>query len=252
MTAERPNANGLIYKFDPDTEIFVEYEAPGESPFDITADSRGTIWFTDFRGGTINSLNPRTGLILVEYQAPDGVNQHCRGIAVDLNDVVWSTCGTTLVKYHRNPLRILEDVFAIPKALKPFGVFADDTGVIWILDQHHTTLYRFNADSEDFDDWLVPPFPDETTVDPHWLVKRGDTIYYTGFTGVVGTFNVRRDTFGAYISSPSRGTEAGSGAYDIAIDRVGRVWFTEALANKLSHVVFPRLPNPRPIPIPRD
>lgn len=240
---------GLLYKFDPDTETFAEYMAPGEDPFDIAIDSRGVAWFTDFVGGTINSINTRTGLTLVEYRAP--VGQPCRGIAVDVNDVVWSTCGNTLVRYRRTPLAILEEVFAVPKGVKPFGVIAD-AGLIWIVDQHATRLYRFNDATDTFTSWVIPGRPKDdplggggTTVDPHWLVKKGDLIYYTGFTGVLGSFNVKTQSFGAYLFSPSR-AKGGSGAYDIATDRVGRVWFTEVTANKLSRLYefSPILPKP--------
>ena len=248
ITATWQGGNGLIYKFDPDTETFVEYLAPGEDPFDMAIDSRGVAWFTDFVGGTINSINTRTGLTQVEYQAP--VGQPCRGIAVDANDVVWSTCGATLVRYRRNPLVILEEVFSIPKGIKPFGVIAD-AGLIWIVDQHATRLYRFNDATDTFTNWVIPSLPQEdplggggTTVDPHWLAKKGDLIYYTGFTGVLGNFNVKTQSFGSYLFSPSRTTA--SGAYDIATDRVGRVWFTEVTANKLSRLYefSPQLPGP--------
>jgi streptogramin lyase len=248
ITATWQGGSGLLYKFDPDTETFVEYLAPGEDPFDIAVDSRGVAWFTDFIGGTINSINTRTGLTLVEYRAP--VGQHCRGIAVDANDVVWSACGATLVRYRRTPLAILEEVFALPKGVKPFGVIAD-AGLMWIVDQQATRLYRFNDATDTFTSWVIPSLPQEdplggggTTVDPHWLVKKGDLIYYTGFTGVLGSFNVKTQSFGSYLSSPSR--TKGSGAYDIATDRVGRVWFTEVTANKLSrfYEFSPTLPKP--------
>jgi streptogramin lyase len=106
ITATWQGGRGLIYTFDPDTETFVEYLAPGEDPFDIIVDSRGVAWFTDFTGGTINSINTRTGLTVVEYRA----GQQCLGIAVDANDVVWLTCGATLVRYRRITLPTVYDV----------------------------------------------------------------------------------------------------------------------------------------------
>jgi streptogramin lyase len=249
VTAAWPGANGLIYEFDPDTSTFVEYLAPGDNPFDIAVDSHGKVWFTDFTGGTINSLSPASGVFLEEYQAPAGA--HCRSLAIDANDVVWSTCGNTLVRYYRSPLRILQNVFVVPKGIKPFGIIVGELGIVWLIDQHASRLYRFDDATDTFTSWIVPPLPDSdplgaggTTVDPHWLVKKGDIIYFTGFTGVLGTFNVKSQTFGSYLFSPSRAT--GSGAYDIAVDRGGRVWFTEVNANKLSRLYefSPQLPGP--------
>ncbi len=258
LTAVRSDANGLVYRFDPSTEEFTEYEAPdregySSSPHDIVVDSRGIAWFTDLFLGTLTSINPTGGHVHTEYRTDGdaGTWPPTRGVAVGANDVIWCACGTDLVRYHRtfeDPVVATLGIHPIPDAGRPRGVIVDGA-LVWVLDQNGV-LYRFTPSAGTFDSWVVPPLPGvEGTVDPHWLVKGGNAIAYTGFVGVVGTFNVRSETFGPYVVSPSRDEPGGSGAFDIAMDPAGRVWFTEASANALSRLVF-RLPPPRQIRIP--
>jgi streptogramin lyase len=218
------------------------------------------VWFTDSEQGTVNAIGNRD-IVLEQYRTPledfNSAGQGALGLAIDANGVVWCACGLNLVKI---PGLLGDPVeYPIPDAVKPHGIIADDEGLVWIIDQHGARLHRFDPAAETFDgQWQIPDFSGgahsdtDVPVDPHWLARRGNTIYFTGFTGVVGTFIVSREVFENYVRSPSRV----SGVYDIAIDRAGRVWVTEAQANKLSRLVVgpqPRPwilpPGPPPIPI---
>ncbi len=251
-----------ILSFDQDTEEFEEFAIPAEiaaEPHDIAVDSRGTVWFTDTGVGVI-SLDPERGAFVRQYVTPEASlglgGIAALGISIDPGGGVWCTCGTDLVRLgwlaRRGLIRggIIRDVLVepIPDGLKPHGVFAESASRAWVIDQHNPTLHRYDRGGRSFTSWPLPGA--KFTIDPHWVVKRGRTLYFTGFGGVLGTFDASRETFGAYVVSPSREPlNVATGAFDIAIDRAGRVWLTEINANALSRLAVERLPRP-PIPPP--
>jgi streptogramin lyase len=256
VTATVPDG-GRVYHFDPETETFETYETAGGQPYDVAVDSHGVVWFTDLEQGTINSI--RAGSVREEYRMPEGSFSSpgvgALGIAVDPDDAVWCACGTDLVRLSVGALHVDVLVRPIPGAVKPHGVFAQDGNRIWVLDQHANRLFRYDRGSDAFDDWQVPALVEddvEIIVDPHWLVVRGATVYFTGFAGVVGTFDTRREVFGGYVVSPGREAAGGAtGAYDIALERSGRIWLTEVLEPyALSRLAIARLAPPRRIPPP--
>lgn len=272
LTAYTGDSPGRVYKFDPDTERFdPPYETPGSDPYDIAVDSRGIVWFTDQNPGTVNSIHE--GRVVEEYETPEESRINtlgAYGLAVDSDNAVWCACGKDLVRIFKSvtraPGRTSFIRYPIPDAAIPHGVFAETPNRIWIMDQgsnrKHGRLIRFTrrlrvhracttcggaplAPSplvDTFDDWPLPAFGkdgENAVIDPHWLVVRAGTLYFTGFAvGVVGTFDTRRETFGAYLLSPGRDDDdvvgGNTGAYDIAVDPNGRVWFTEVQAGAYS------------------
>ncbi len=253
-------AAGFIFSFDPETEAFETWEVPeelGVSPHDIAVGAY--VWFTDTEIGLI-SLNPRTGAFAAEYLTPDDARAGtvaALGVSIDPSGGVWCTCGLDLVRIGWRVIGRLRQIVIrevlvrrVPDARKPHGVLADDANVAWVLDQHSLGLHRFDRSRDAFDSWDVPGA--KFSIDPHWLVRRGPSVYFTGFAGVLGRFDVGQETFDAYLVSPSR-AEVGTatGAFDVAIDRAGRVWFTEINAEMLTRLDIRRLPPPRiPPPIP--
>jgi streptogramin lyase len=256
----------MILGFDPDGAAFESFQVPVPAPVatepgDIAVDSRGTVWFVDRVHG-VRSLEPRTGDFRIEYRTPEASlvtsnDLAALGIAVGPDDAVWCTCGADLVRLKRGIVIGLDrlvrvtfvDVWPIPQAAKPHGIVAESADIVWVIDQHTSTLHRFDRTSaEPFTSWSIPPRPGgKGTVDPHWLARRGTTVYFTGYVGVLGTFDARRESFGGYVVSPS-----GTGPFDVAIDRVGRVWFTETGENSssLSRLVVDRLLPRPPLPGP--
>ena len=241
------STEGIIYRFDPDTEEFEGFRVPtgilATDPGDLAVDAHGTVWFVDRTRG-IWSLNPRTRDFRIEYETPEESRVTSNDLAalaitVGPDGAVWCTCGADLVRLKRGIVfgvdRIVGvtflDVWPIPDAAKPHGLVAESANVVWLIDQHTSTLHRFDrSGGESFTSWQIPPRPGgKGTVDPHWLATRGTTVYFTGYVGVLGTFDTRRETFGQYVLSPS-----GTGPFDLAIDRVGRVWFTETSASSQS------------------
>jgi streptogramin lyase len=256
LTARR-DGGGRLYKFDSETETSVTYATPGSKPYDIVVDRRGIVWFTDWSEGTVNSLH--AGVVTEEYRTPaaslNWSHTGALGIAVDSSDAVWCACGTDLVRIWKTVTKIPAagrqvDVYPIPDASIPHGVVAETSTRIWIMDQGWNwkagRLIRFTRGCDrclvpvdTFDGWPLPAFVEDgvgVIVDPHWLVLRTGTVHFTGFAGVVGTFDTRRETFGPYVVSPGRDVATTSGAYDIAIDPGGRVWFTEVNTPALSRV----------------
>jgi virginiamycin B lyase len=254
---------GLILSFDPETEVFNSHPIPeqfGTEPHDIAVSSRGTIWFTDLGIGLI-SFNPETGDFVEQYRTPEASLGEGRvaalGVSLDSSGGVWCTCGLDLVRIGLRVIRglrvvVIREVLVlpVPEALKPHGVFAENANVAWVLDQHTARLHRFDRVRDAFDSWSLPGA--KFIIDPHWLVKRGESVYFTGFAGVLGRFDTARETFDAYVVSPSRAElQAATGAFDIAMDRAGRVWLTEINPETLSRLGVQRFPPPRiPPPVP--
>lgn len=251
----------FILGFDQDTETFEQFAIPEEiatAPHDIAVDARGTVWFTDLGVGVI-SLDPERGAFVRQYETPEASlapgDIAALGISIDPAGGVWCTCGTDLVRLGWRVIRglrggIVRDVLVepIPDARKPHGVFAETATRAWVIDQHTATLHRYERGDHAFSSWPLPGA--KFAVDPHWVVARGRTVYFTGFGGVLGTFDAARETFGVYVVSPTRQAEGvASGAFDLVIDRAGRVWLTEVNATALSRLAVRRFEAP-PIPPP--
>jgi streptogramin lyase len=258
----------LLMRFDPLSEDFDSWQIParfGSMPRDIAVDSWGWVWFVDQELG-VNSFSPGSQTFTAEYRTPEESRVGdeltpiaALGISIDPLRQVWCTCGKDLVRLAKLLVRPLigrlqwvtfVDSWPIPTSeepgSKPYGIFAERSDRVWLIDQHPATLLRFDLPDAGFTSWPIRLESDvKGLVDPHWLVKRGSTVFFTGFAGAMGIFDTRRETF-QYIL-------ADGAPFDIAVDRAGRVWFTElgptAEEGWLSRLVERRLSPPAP-PIP--
>ncbi|MGE3843476.1 MAG: hypothetical protein AB7I50_18040 [Vicinamibacterales bacterium] len=269
MTALDEDGGGEILSFDPDAETFQRWPIPadvGDAPHDLAVAGNGTVYFTDSGVGLI-SLNPVTGTFTVQYRTPANAlagQVAGLGVSIDPSGGVWCTCGLDVVRLGWRLIRGLREILIrdllvrrVPDARKPYGIVSDSANVAWILDQQSLGLHRFDRQRDAFESWDVPsatiPNADLVLpVDPHWMAVRGNSVYFTGLIGVLGRFDAAQAAFDNYLLSPARADVHGSsGAFDIAIDRAGRVWFTETTANTLTRLDVRRLSPPRiPPPIP--
>jgi virginiamycin B lyase len=64
-------AGNKIGRFDPETEIFKEFDLPGPnpSPYAIGIDRNHMIWYSSHEQDTLNRLDPKTGDV-IEYPYP--------------------------------------------------------------------------------------------------------------------------------------------------------------------------------------
>ena len=86
------NRAGKVARFDPGTQTFREYDAPGGprgQPYTIEVDSTGHVWFSQFdpTANDLVELDPATGK-MTSYKIPGGPAL-VRKLSVDAHNTVW-------------------------------------------------------------------------------------------------------------------------------------------------------------------
>lgn len=82
-------SKGQVTKFDPKTEEYTEYYAPGSwgQIRRIGVDSKGIVWFSEYTTGIVGRLDPTTGK-MTEYKLPtNGANPY--EVWPDKTDKIW-------------------------------------------------------------------------------------------------------------------------------------------------------------------
>jgi virginiamycin B lyase len=123
------SANALM-RISPAGEIS-EYEIPtrGSAPSDVAVDSKGGVWFLEFRG---NKIGRHANGKFDEFPVPDGVSA-VSGIAAAPDGSVWfgAMRGGLLGRFKDGKFRL----FRLPREdARPFSVAIDRQGNVWYAD----------------------------------------------------------------------------------------------------------------------
>ena len=133
-------------------------QIPGEPSgisYDVAVDSKGGVWFTETRLGTIARLDPQTGET-TEYKPPETPNMN--GIMIDGGDNVWFSdfMGHKLGKL--DPKTRAFKMYQPPTAnARPYGIVEEKkTGSIWFADYNGNNITRFDPKTETFTQYPIP------------------------------------------------------------------------------------------------
>ena len=130
---------------------------PRSQPYGIVFDSKGTVWFEEFGGPRLASLDPQT-MALKEYTLPNA-DTRPRRLAITSDDKLWYT------DYSRGYLGMYDTVsgqtkeWASPSGPKtyPYGITVLDD-IVWYVEggSKPNLLVRFDPRSEQFQSWEIP------------------------------------------------------------------------------------------------
>jgi streptogramin lyase len=209
------SANDELWSFDVETKQFkawkfpVPQDYPGDSlgawlkvpgqphspvfaaSYHVAVDSKGIVWFSQLRLGTLVSLDPSTGK--TRTYKPSGTPS-IRGILIDAEDNIWF-CG-----FHGHKIGVLNPTSGEIKEFQPptpnatpYGMVQDrKNGYIWFSDLNGNNITRFDPTTKEFIEYPIPTraaAPRFIGIDPMGRVWFGE--FFTGKIGVLDPGNRR-------------------------------------------------------------
>ncbi|MGI0064821.1 MAG: virginiamycin B lyase family protein, partial [Nitrosopumilaceae archaeon] len=196
----------MLLKYEQDAGNFVEYAIPtvSASPFALTRDSLGNIWFTESQAGKIGIINPQTGKIR-EF-TPDPLIEAPEALYFDKEGMLWIAAhtGHALVKF--NP--ILETFERVPvpdKDALPFGMIEDRFGNIW-FGQH--AIDKIGVYDPQNDNLLEVPVPTQSSFVQFLTSDDKDNIWFVEQQGnKVGMIKITEVTNLGIVQSQNQKSE---------------------------------------------
>jgi virginiamycin B lyase len=160
--------------------------------YHVAVDSKGIVWFSQLRLGTLVSLDPRTGK--TKTYKPSGTPS-IRGILVDQEDNIWF-CG-----FHGHKIGVLNPKTGEIKEFQPptpnatpYGMVQDRrNGYIWFSDLNGNNITRFDPTKKEFVEYPIPTraaSPRFIGMDPAGRVWFSE--FFAGKIGVVDPGGARR------------------------------------------------------------
>jgi virginiamycin B lyase len=176
----------------PDDSLGAWLKVPGHpsSPviagsYHVAVDSKGIVWFSQLRLGTLVSLDPQTGK--TRTYKPSGAPS-IRGILVDGEDNIWFCAfhGHKIGELNPKTGEIKEFQPPTPNAT-PYGMVQDRrNGYIWFSDLNGNNITRFDPTTKEFVEYPIPTraaSPRFIGIDPMGRVWFGE--FFAGKIGVV-------------------------------------------------------------------
>ena len=175
-------------RFDPKTQKFDTYDIAG---YDLAVDSHQNAWSTDGPKGTIDRVDPKTGLIK-RYAVPGAT--FMRGIEVDAQDNVWfgDVMGHRLGRIDAKTEQMT--FFEPPTGnFSPYGIIVDKkTGRLWLADYLGANVTRFDPATGKFTEF---PFPSRVQMIRFFAEDPQGRVWFTDFTnGKIGVLETGERT----------------------------------------------------------
>src|SRR6266702_5084779 len=129
------------------------------APNELALDARGTVWFTEFNGDALGSLDPRTGLMRhYPLSARRSVQMLVPyGVTVDREGMVWFTEMSAGRIGRLDPTTGRIRLFTSPRsAMAPMEIARDAQGIIWVTSFSGGLLLRLDPRSGTFTSYEAP------------------------------------------------------------------------------------------------
>ncbi|MBM4193094.1 MAG: lyase [Gemmatimonadetes bacterium] len=225
QAGEAPSGN-YVARIDPKTGEFRKYQlAPGTNPHTCLVDSKGMVWYTGNRNGTLGKIDPKTGEITV-YKLTDSTVRDPHTMVFDKDGNVWFTAQQTnaigFFNVKTEQFRIVKP--PLPQGARstnPYGIVLDSKGRPWF------NLFNTNMigtiDPVTFE-LKTYPLASDSTRNRRIAITSDDKVYYTDY---------RRGRLGMLDPATGKVTDwalpggAASLPYGMIIDDQNRVWVAE-------------------------
>ncbi len=225
QAGQAPTGN-YVARLDPKTGAFKKYELdPGTNPHTCLVDSKGMVWYTGNRNGTLGKIDPKTGEI-TKYAIPDSTVRDPHTMVFDRNGNIWFTAQQTnaigFFDIKTEKFRIVKPpVPAGARSTNPYGIVMDSKNRPW-FNLFNTNLIG-TVDPVTFE-LKTYPLASDSTRNRRIAITSDDKIYYTDY---------RRGRLGMLDPATGKVTDwalpggAGSLPYGMIIDDQNRVWVAE-------------------------
>ena len=242
-----------IWRFNPREESFEAYRLPDRRafPVQIAFDREGQLWFTDLRGSRLTRLIPSevengTSKGITQFDIPTPESRP-GDLVFDKDGNIWFTESGVGKVAMFNPRDETFTEYDLPSSLqRPVGIILDNQGDVWMTDHESSKFFKFNPHNQVFKEYATSITHLTAFSNPYYIIEdsQGNLWFNLHYGNRIATFNLESEVLTEY-DIPTSKTEHGpiSDVLQLALAPDGRIWFTEATANKIG-VVDPSIPVP--------
>ena len=232
-----PNSSA-IGEYDPTNATWQQWPvAKNSNPYDLAFDARGNLWFTEMGGNTIGFLDTHTHTV-VETPIPTAATSPY-GITVDNKGIGWfaeNSPNGQIGSFTTTPNGKIQIVEHAVDALRPHLITTDAAGNVWITAGFQGSITQYNPETGTSNRYRVylgtctnPKTCTGTHISGIYVANDGKIWFTDSLSQEIGYFIP--DTGQVVV----RTVPANSHPHDgLALDKNGRVWFTEQDALSLS------------------
>lgn len=225
QAGEAPSGN-YVAKLDQKTGQFRKYQLdPGTNPHTCLVDSKGMVWYTGNRNGTLGRINPTTGEI-TKFAIPDSTVRDPHTMIFDRNDNIWFTAqGSNAIGFFdvaANKFRIVKPpLTGTRRSNNPYGIVLDSKGRPWFNLFATNLIGTIDPQTFELKTYAVG---NDSTLNRRIAITSDDKVYYTDYRrGRLGRLDIA--------TGKTEDWELPGGArsqpYGMIIDDQNRVWVAE-------------------------
>lgn len=214
-------ADDYVAVFNPDDESFERFDLPeGAGPHNVIVTDDQQIWYAGNRAAHLGRLDPDSGDI-EQIATPADRAKDPHTLIEDSKGRIWFTSqwSNHVGRYDRETGEI--ELVGVPDdRARPYGIVLDESDNAWIALFGTNKLARVDAETFDLIEIALP----REAARPRRLVLVDSGLYYGDYNkGYLG----RVDPESHEITEWRMPGEDESGAYAMAADDRGRIWFVE-------------------------
>jgi len=204
-----------------------EFETPtkGGAPTSLKISKTGEVWFTQRLANKVTRFEPETEQF-TEYPIPTP-NSTPTGIAIDnKRGLIWFTEKSAAKVGYLDPRsRKIKEYDTPAKNSEPSTIALDEQGRVWFDERGSDRIVRLDMEKEEFKEFYLP----STGTRVVGISPVKDSVWFLELAeSKLGKINFKTGAIVEY-SSPT----SGAMPFKLAVDKKGRVWFTEVFGNKV-------------------
>ena len=210
--------------------LYEYWKVPGlSSPYDVTMDEDGYVWFTEYRSGEIGIFDPRQGIFREYSVSPTGRPQ---GIAYD-GKYIWYVDGyRSVVGYTRATAPTTFYELTLPGDPEPTGIAPYNSTIVWVTLPRNQSVALLNVSdsSKPLRIFVLPKRGSLTPAPKSIIFVEGAGCWYTDDgRGVIGQIPLAYSQAKTLLVDHIREWPLSEGRrpWDIAADTYGRIWYTD-------------------------
>jgi virginiamycin B lyase len=228
QAGDEPVGN-YVARLDPKTGAFKKFQLEkGTNPHTCLVDSKGNVWYTGNRNGTLGRINPVTGEIKV-FKITDSTVRDPHTMVFDKDGNIWFTAQQTnaigFFNVKNESFRIVKPPIpagSTRRSTNPYGIVLDSKGRPWFNLFATNMIGTIDPVTFELNTYRVG---NDSTTNRRIAITSDDKIYYTDY---------RRGRLG-FLDPVTGRTEdwalpggPGSLPYGMIIDDQDRVWVNES------------------------
>jgi virginiamycin B lyase len=214
-------AGDYVAVFDPEDDRFERFDlAEGAGPHNVIVTDDQEIWYSGNKAAHLGRLEPATGDIH-KVPTPEDTAQDPHTLIEDSQGRIWFTVqwGNRIGRYDRDSGELKLVAVSEPRS-RPYGIKLDENDNAWIALFGTNRLARVDAETFELTEIDLP----REDARPRRLAHTDRGVFYGDYAqGYLGHYDPESGEFTEW-RMPG---EDKSGAYAVAADDQGRIWFVE-------------------------